>query len=126
MDYLVPYIPGVLPHLTHPGGRSNHLFHITDWVPTLAALTGVSLTSPDIDGVDQSALLRGNLSSAPRRDVVLELDPVYKQAAYIRGSMKLILGDPAPKPYNDVYQPLTGEMEQEIVSKSHDHGEPVH
>jgi len=43
-----------------------------------------------------------------RKDVILELDPVFKQAAIVRDNFKLLIGEPGARPFNDVYEPLKG------------------
>ncbi|KAL5254080.1 hypothetical protein ACHWQZ_G013741 [Mnemiopsis leidyi] len=91
-----------------PNAKSQDLFHITDWLPTLAGLVGVT-PKMKLDGVDQSGLLKGTTNTSARQDLVLELDPAYQQAAYIKDNYKIILGDPSPKPYDDIYPPLTKE-----------------
>ena len=39
-----------------PGSTTSELFHITDWVPTLARLAGVE-TKMELDGVDQTGFV---------------------------------------------------------------------
>jgi len=92
--------PGIL-----PGVVSTELFHITDWLPTIAGLVGLE-TQLKLDGVDQSGLLQGTTNTSAREEVILELDPAYQQAAYIKNNYKLIVGDPSPKPYDGIYPPL--------------------
>ena len=51
-------------------------------------------------------MLYGNAEEPTRTDLILELDPCYKQAAYITNDYKLIVGDPSPRPYDQVFRPL--------------------
>jgi arylsulfatase A-like enzyme len=46
--------PGTLPE----GAERGQLAHSTDWLPTLAALAGVELVEPDIDGLDITGVIR--------------------------------------------------------------------
>ena len=54
-------------------------------------------------------MLYGNTEKPTRTDLILELDPCYKQAAYITNDYKLIVGDPSPRPYDEVFRPLKNE-----------------
>jgi arylsulfatase A-like enzyme len=63
----VPFIvrwPGVVP----AGRVSNKLLSNIDILPTIANLCGAKLPERKIDGVDWTALLKGNDSVTPRRD----------------------------------------------------------
>ena len=70
----------VAPNRVPAGARYAHLFHVTDWMPTLASAAGASdlgeLFGPpfrDLDGVDQWAALSaaGAPGSAPPRAEIL-------------------------------------------------------
>jgi hypothetical protein len=58
--------------------------------------------------VFSSGLLQGKTNLSARNDLIIELDPAYQQAAYIKNDFKLIVGDPSPKPYDGIYEPLKG------------------
>lgn len=61
------------------GGSVDALVHITDWLPTLASATGVSLSSKThlpLDGHDLWACLRGDKSQCTRKEVVLNFNTV--------------------------------------------------
>ena len=68
----------------HPG-----LVHVSDWLPTLLALAGGE-GGPALDGVDQSAALRGG---PPARTAVhIHRDTVVDSHVYRRGDWKIIVG----------------------------------
>ena len=82
------------------GGKEfQHIFHISDWLPTFLSWAGsISLVEDlNIDGRDQSKALQDN--SAIRNDVLLELyrsqdsHDGSESAAYRKGKYKLIQGN---------------------------------
>lgn len=62
------------------GGTLDGLFHVTDWLPTLATAAGATLSSRPhlaLDGVDQWACLMGDAARCDRRaEVVLNINVV--------------------------------------------------
>jgi arylsulfatase A-like enzyme len=51
-------------------GRYPHIFHVVDWLPTLAAIAGVLPDGKPLDGVNQLEALQGkNLDHPPREEV---------------------------------------------------------
>ena len=42
-------------------------------------------------------------SSSPRDHLVLDIDPVYNQAGIVQGDFKLLVGNPAPYKFDEVY-----------------------
>jgi arylsulfatase A-like enzyme len=51
-------------------GRYPHIFHVVDWLPTLAAIAGVLPDGKPLDGVNQLEALQGkNLEHPPREEV---------------------------------------------------------
>lgn len=90
------------------GGREySGLFHITDWFSTLTTMSKHSYSDlHQLDSFDQSGNLYNSSKAKQRDNVVLDIDPIYNQAAIVAGNYKLIVGDPAPIPWNEVYAPL--------------------
>ncbi|KAM7282183.1 arylsulfatase B [Ixodes scapularis] len=70
----------------------SNLFHITDWLPTLYQLAGGDPSDlGDIDGISQlKALRRG--SEAPRKELLINIDPVDNVSAIIEGHFKVVSG----------------------------------
>lgn len=69
---------------------SNQLFHISDWLPTFAGIAGVPLTRP-VDGHDIWPAL-SQASQSPRKDVLLNLDPLEPYTSLIRNQWKYLSG----------------------------------
>ncbi|KAK8785135.1 hypothetical protein V5799_008499 [Amblyomma americanum] len=82
------------PALSHSKGADyEHLFHITDWLPTLYQLAGgVPAELGDIDGVSHADSLAANSTSPPRTELVVNIDPVDNYSAIIEGHFKLVAG----------------------------------
>lgn len=101
-------IGGVAKKLTYDG-----IIHAVDWLPTLCALAGCVVPAPlpaaqrkrfglDIDGIDHSAALRNNDSSAARKYIVLDIEKPkigeYESYGVVRiGEYKLHLGPGSPQ-----------------------------
>eukprot|EP00116_Pleurobrachia_bachei_P005314 sb/3465576/ len=90
------------PSLIPAGTSTSCLFHVSDWYPTLIALSGGweayytdtgTLPTEGIDGIDQSYLLTSASTTCQRNEVFLNVDPVKRVGGYIRGHMKLLVGN---------------------------------
>ncbi len=69
-------------------GELNNLYHVTDMLPTLAAIGGGSTAKcKPLDGSDISASLTGK-SPSPRSEVVYNIEPF--RAAIREGDWKLV------------------------------------
>lgn len=72
------------------------LFHISDWLPTLyEAAGGNSSHLGKIDGVSHWSKLPSRselVDIAPRKQLLINLDQKFNQAALISGSYKLLVG----------------------------------
>ncbi|XP_059143573.1 arylsulfatase B-like [Physella acuta] len=102
------------------GIRYDGMFHMVDWFPTLAEVSGSTYTDPDADGVSQwKSLLSLSLPSA-RQEVVYNLDfsidPFQGRAAIRVGDYKLVAGFPGLFP--DWYQP--GQVARPILERWND------
>ena len=92
------------PGKTRPGTDNDGLMHMVDWLPTLTNLAGGSTKNcRPLDGVDQSALLFRNQSSA-RTEIVFEVAGSVRLPTIRSGNFKLmgerlydIANDPAEK-----------------------------
>ena len=74
---------------------SNHLMHVSDWLPTLLKVAGYDMNSlphDHLDGFDMWDVLSMNEDVSPRTEVLYNIDPVDKTAAIRVQNMKLILG----------------------------------
>ncbi|XP_063674087.1 arylsulfatase B-like isoform X1 [Bolinopsis microptera] len=114
-----------IPHLITPGQvnssvKYDGLFHISDWFPTIVSLAQLDPRllkkelqfqddkKPYLDGIDHSETFKQLLdetqkAEAPRDHVVLDIDPVFNQAAIIKGKYKLIVGKAAFMDFDQVY-----------------------
>ncbi|CAN7938271.1 unnamed protein product, partial [Ixodes hexagonus] len=72
---------------------SNQLMHISDWLPTLyAAAGGDASTLGTIDGLNMwRSLSQG--STSPRKELLLNIDPLNKIAALRYKQYKLVVGE---------------------------------
>ena len=86
-------------YLGPPGRQYEGMFHVSDWMPTLAHVVGIPSSSlpPGLDGLDQSVAIRDNLIS-PRTEVVFDLiapeDSFFSEGmiSFRRGDIKIIDG----------------------------------
>ncbi|CAN7937132.1 unnamed protein product [Ixodes hexagonus] len=70
----------------------NNIFHISDWLPTLYQLAGGDPSDlGDIDGVSQLKALR-HRTEAPRKEVLVNIDPIDNISAIIEDHFKLVSG----------------------------------
>lgn len=99
-------VPGFivdLSDLNQTNRRYKSLYHVSDWLPTIASIAGIEPHKwpKEIDGIDQSYLLginKGSKDIEPRTEMLLELydeeDNAFGTAlaSYRLGDMKLIEG----------------------------------
>ena len=86
-------------YLKMGGSEHNHIFHISDWLPTFLSWAGAShlVDGLGLDGLDQSVGLKSN--KMVREDVLLELftstdsHDGSQSAAYRKGKYKIIQGN---------------------------------
>ncbi|XP_042148472.1 LOW QUALITY PROTEIN: arylsulfatase B [Ixodes scapularis] len=94
------------------GSIFDGLFHITDWLPTFYELAGGSPSSLGaIDGVSQLGALTRQ-TTAPRKEVLINIDPEENCSAIIEGNFKLVLGVAEQGLYENWY-PLLGHVDWE-------------
>lgn len=81
------------PSLSGTQGRDySNIFHISDWLPTLYQLAGGDPSDlGDIDGISQLEALRDG-TEAPRKEVLINIDPIDNVTAIIEGHFKLVSG----------------------------------
>ena len=82
------------------GNRSmRHIFHVVDWLPTLAELVGVKPQGKQLDGVSQLEGLRGNITSAPARKEIFvgyaQANNLWYGPSVRHGRWKLVQGESA-------------------------------
>jgi len=90
------------------GQTIDAMVHITDIYPTLISYLDLDLDymSHDMDGSDQSKLIKMESAETAHDYFIYDIDPVYEQAAIRYGKWKLILGDPAANEVDGRYQIL--------------------
>ncbi|KAK3108925.1 hypothetical protein FSP39_018823 [Pinctada imbricata] len=97
------------------------MLHAVDWMPTLVAAAGGSISNPDMDGINQWDNIR-NLRPSDRTGFVYNLDdkfpPVNGHAAIRDGKFKLIKGFPGP--YPGWYKPDNAEIGKKIEEIHYD------
>ncbi|CAN8002984.1 unnamed protein product, partial [Ixodes hexagonus] len=80
------------PLLSKSGRLSNQMMHITDWLPTLYSAAGGNVSRLDaMDGKDMWEALSEDLPS-PRREILVNIDPLSNYSALIVENRKVILG----------------------------------
>ncbi|XP_075743510.1 arylsulfatase B isoform X2 [Rhipicephalus microplus] len=78
---------------TGRGSRYDHIFHATDWLPTLYEMAGGEVSKlGGIDGVSHLRSLADPLVYPPRNEVLLNIDPIEGNEAIIHDSYKLVYG----------------------------------
>eukprot|EP00116_Pleurobrachia_bachei_P003629 sb/3463891/ len=92
------------PEILVPRGRTSCYVHVSDWYSSLIRWTGgwdalVELSKGRksqiklLDSIDQSGyLFKGENSTCPRDEVLLNIDPVGNLAGYISGDFKALFG----------------------------------
>ena len=95
---------------------SNHMMHVSDWLPTLYTLAGGNVSSlGNIDGIDQWNSLSTKTNSS-RAEILHNIDPVAPFAASLRvGDHKLITGE-AGMEWSGWYPPW--QADEELHKKS--------
>ncbi|XP_071545951.1 arylsulfatase B isoform X6 [Panulirus ornatus] len=78
------------PSIVNPGRVADQMVHITDWLPTLITAAGGNLSAlGPVDGMDVWDTLTQDLSS-PRKEFLVNIDPVTNSGAVRVGDWKLI------------------------------------
>ncbi|KAL5256728.1 hypothetical protein ACHWQZ_G011854 [Mnemiopsis leidyi] len=123
-------IPQFTPVTMNSSVKYNGLFHISDWFPTILKLAQLEpgLKGKQLDGVDHSETFRKLLGGTarhqvkkPRDHVVLDIDPVFNQAAIVQEKYKLIVGKGAIMSFDQVYPLISDESienDPEIVKNA--------
>ncbi|CAG2107147.1 unnamed protein product [Medioppia subpectinata] len=84
---------------------SDHLMHVTDWLPTIySAVGGKTEDLGPIDGIDMWNILNDNLQN-PRKHLLHNIDPTWKMWALRYGDYKLISGTFVDGNYDIWYLP---------------------
>lgn len=80
-------------YLGDPNREYDGLFHVSDWLPTLAAYAGIAASElPDhLDGIDQSKAFRNNLIS-PRTEMIYDLIDT-EDSFFSEGMISFRMGD---------------------------------
>ena len=85
------------PLLKQSGYISNHMMHVTDWMPTLLHVAGGNLTKLEknkLDGMNVWDALSNKDVKSPRTEFLYNIDPEEPSHAVRVGDMKLIFGKP--------------------------------
>ena len=84
-----------------PGMVCNQLASTIDILPTIAAITGAPLSANKIDGVDLSAIIKGDMSAAPRKTFLYYYRKNALEAVR-RDNWKLVLEHPSRSYLNQI------------------------
>jgi len=69
----------------------DHMFHVTDWLPTILAGAGINVTfDSQIDGINQWNTLMDTTNTNFRTELLVNIDPVNNSRAVIKDNWKLI------------------------------------
>ncbi|CAL1272779.1 unnamed protein product [Larinioides sclopetarius] len=97
---------------------SMQLMHITDWLPTFYSAAGGDVDDlGDIDGKNMWPVVKGERQKSPRKEVLLNIDPISGIGGFRKGDMKILVSD-FPVDGSDWYGP-TG-LEDSNVTDSFD------
>ena len=91
---------------------SNHLMHISDWLPTLLHVAGYdakSLPLSQLDGFDMWDVLSSNLEISPRTEVLYDINPERNTSALRINNMKIILGSRGTDGWYEPPQNISGQ-----------------
>jgi len=95
------------PLLKNSGYVSEHMMHVTDWLPTLTKAAGYDMHSlpKNLDGLDMWDTLSEKREESPRTEILYNIDPLQspKQQGIRVGDMKLLKG--VKKSWSDWYPP---------------------
>lgn len=88
-------------------GLYKGLMHVTDWLPTIAAMADVQIlgTKFPLDGMNIWDSMMLNKTS-PRKNILLNIEMMKSRGprfGYIEGDYKLIVGTPAAGTPDDIY-----------------------
>ncbi|RZC34525.1 arylsulfatase B-like, partial [Asbolus verrucosus] len=80
------------PLIKQPQRISNHLMHISDWLPTFFSAAGLNKTElPPMDGVDMWQSISEGTKGA-RTDLLYNIDDIYDYGALRQGDWKYVYG----------------------------------
>ncbi|XP_029838419.4 arylsulfatase B-like [Ixodes scapularis] len=89
------HVPGIIWSPLFSGMRGidyTHIFHVSDWLPTLYQLAGGNPSDlGDIDGISHLDSL-SRQSETPRKELLINIDPIENASAIIEGHFKLVSG----------------------------------
>jgi len=104
------------PLLMKSGYISDHMIHISDWLPTLLHAVQYNMTIDSLDGIDQWDVLSHNLPSK-RTEILHNIDPLEESYAIRYNDMKLISDFRGnSEQYDGWYPPSTLAMTNETKS----------
>lgn len=91
------------PLIKKPQRVSNHLMHITDWLPTFYSVIGLNSSElENIDGYDMWNAISEN-SNSPRTELVYNIDEIVEYSAIRKGDWKYVFGTTAKGAYDSWY-----------------------
>ncbi|CAN7991880.1 unnamed protein product, partial [Ixodes pacificus] len=89
------HVPGIIWSPLFSGMRGvdyTNIFHVSDWLPTLYQLAGGDPSDlGDIDGISHLDSL-SRRSETPRKELLINIDPIDNVSAIIEGHFKLVSG----------------------------------
>ncbi|KAF5285022.1 hypothetical protein FQR65_LT02334 [Abscondita terminalis] len=91
------------PLIKKPQRVSNHVMHITDWIPTIYSMSGLNFSElGKIDGLDMWSTISEN-SDSPRTEFVYNIDEISDYAAVRKGDWKYVYGTTSNGAYDSWY-----------------------
>ncbi|XP_071831480.1 arylsulfatase J-like isoform X2 [Apostichopus japonicus] len=105
------------PLINKKGRISDKLLHVTDFYPTILKLAGGNISEDTYDGFDIWDTI-SNDSPSPRREILLNIDPVGSYGALRSGDYKVITGNVYDGQWSGWYPPEGENNEHEKLPKA--------
>ena len=104
------------PLIKHSERVSEQLFHVSDWLPSLAGLAGIQIVRPSkIDGIDQWDNIAFSETKSSRKVVLNNIDDIMGYSSYMEDGWKIVNGSIHDGEYDGFLGQLNND---EVVSES--------